>query len=46
MDIRAQGKRLEENEDTGGHRGQVQGTRNLLNFLEDLIFAQGSYFMV
>ncbi|XP_003489593.1 putative U5 small nuclear ribonucleoprotein 200 kDa helicase [Bombus vosnesenskii] len=44
MEARAQRKRREENEDTGGPGGQVQGTRNLID-LEDLIFAQGSHFM-
>jgi len=44
MEARSQRKRREENEDTGGPGGQVQGTRNLID-LEDLIFAQGSHFM-
>ncbi|XP_015186030.1 PREDICTED: putative U5 small nuclear ribonucleoprotein 200 kDa helicase isoform X2 [Polistes dominula] len=44
MEVRAQRKRREENEDTGGPGGQVQGIRNLID-LEDLIFAQGSHFM-
>lgn len=44
MEARAQRKRREENEDTGGPGGQVQGTRNVID-LEDLVFAQGSHFM-
>ena len=44
MEARAQRKRREENEDTGGPGGQVQGTRNLID-LEDITFAQGSHFM-
>ncbi|XP_008558910.1 U5 small nuclear ribonucleoprotein 200 kDa helicase [Microplitis demolitor] len=44
MEARAQRKRREENEDTGGPGGQIQGTRNTID-LEDLAFAQGSHFM-
>ncbi|XP_034947956.1 putative U5 small nuclear ribonucleoprotein 200 kDa helicase [Chelonus insularis] len=44
MEARTQRKRIEENEDTGGPAGQVQGTRNIID-LEDLTFAQGSHFM-
>ncbi|XP_043468910.1 putative U5 small nuclear ribonucleoprotein 200 kDa helicase [Leptopilina heterotoma] len=44
MEARAQRKRREENEDTGGPGGQVQGSRNIID-LEDLIFTQGSHFM-
>ena len=44
MEARAQRKRREENEDTGGPGGQVQGSRNVID-LDDLVFAQGSHFM-
>lgn len=44
MEARAQRKRREENEDTGGPGGQVQGARNTID-LDDLVFAQGSHFM-
>ncbi|XP_011502445.1 PREDICTED: putative U5 small nuclear ribonucleoprotein 200 kDa helicase [Ceratosolen solmsi marchali] len=44
MEARAQRKRREENEDTGGPGGLVQGTRNIID-LEDIAFAQGSHFM-
>lgn len=44
MEARAQRKRREENEDTGGPGGLVQGTRNVLD-LEDIAFIQGSHFM-
>ncbi|KAG8036648.1 hypothetical protein G9C98_003970 [Cotesia typhae] len=44
MEARTQRKRREENEDTGGPGGQIQGTRNTID-LEDLAFAQGSHFM-
>lgn len=44
MEARVQRKRREENEDTGGPGGLVQGTRKMID-LEDLTFAQGSHFM-
>ncbi|KAH0568285.1 putative U5 small nuclear ribonucleoprotein 200 kDa helicase [Cotesia glomerata] len=44
MEARTQRKRREENEDTGGPGGQIQGTRNTID-LEDLAFVQGSHFM-
>ncbi|XP_015119554.1 putative U5 small nuclear ribonucleoprotein 200 kDa helicase [Diachasma alloeum] len=44
MEARAQRKRREEKEDTGGPGGQVQGTRNIVD-LEDLVFTQGSHFI-
>jgi pre-mRNA-splicing helicase BRR2 len=44
MEARAQRKRREENEDTGGPGGLVQGTRNVID-LDDIAFVQGSHFM-